>query len=70
MLLESINNTTTLLSKDHRLDLRVLNKKLLNFTVTAHIFSLEIRNLWVFQIFDFNFFKYRWLLIFIFRCGW
>ena len=25
MLLESINNTTTLLSKDHRLDLRVLN---------------------------------------------
>ena len=31
MLLESINNTTTLLSKDHRLDLRVLNRKTSQF---------------------------------------
>ena len=70
MLLGSINNTTKLLSKNHILDLCVHIEKLVNFTVIAYVCSLEIWNNWVFQIFSFNFFKYQWLLIFIFRCGY
>ena len=41
MLLESINNTTTLLSKDHRLDLRVLNKKTSQFHCDCSYFSFR-----------------------------